>query len=416
MKYILLLLLSTQLFSNELYFPESNELWERLNPQDIDWNLQEIDSLDFFLKETDTKAFIILKDGKIVIENYYDGFTADSFWYWASAGKTVTACLVGIAQEEGLLNIHDKTDSYLGEGWTNCLENESDISIWNQLSMTTGLDYNVDDIHCILPECLLCLNEASSEWYYHNAPYTLLANVVESASGETYNQFYRTRLANKLDMGGAFYPNEDGNLLITKPLSMARFGLMILAGGFWKDERIVPEQYYNEMISTSQDINKSYGYLWWLNGKESHRLPGSTFTFDGPLVPSAPSDMFAGLGKNDQKVYVVPSENLVVVRMGDDGSDSRLALSSYDTKLWEKISNVIKTSSKVEEIKVNYSIENNILISENNFKFVRLIDITGRLINTYTNTNHITLPSSKFILIEIIDSNKNHQIIKYFQL
>ncbi|HAT63910.1 MAG TPA: serine hydrolase, partial [Flavobacteriaceae bacterium] len=57
----------------------------------------------------DTKAFILLKDGKIVLEQYFDDFTAESNWYWASAGKTLTATMVGIAQQEGFLDITNPT-------------------------------------------------------------------------------------------------------------------------------------------------------------------------------------------------------------------------------------------------------------------------------------------------------------------
>ena len=55
----------------------------------------------------------LLKDGKIVLEKYYDNFTMDSLWYWASAGKTVTSFMTGIAQQEGHLNISDTTSQYL---------------------------------------------------------------------------------------------------------------------------------------------------------------------------------------------------------------------------------------------------------------------------------------------------------------
>ena len=60
----------------------------------------------------------MLKDGKIAIEKYFGTFTKDSLWYWASAGKTLTAFLVGQAQENGLLSISDSTSKYLGSGWT----------------------------------------------------------------------------------------------------------------------------------------------------------------------------------------------------------------------------------------------------------------------------------------------------------
>ena len=83
-----------------------------------------------------------------------------------------------------------------------------------------------------------------------------------------------------------------------------------------------------------------YGYLWWLNGKASYHLPQSQLKFKGSLIPTGPNDMFMALGKNDQKIYVIPSKKMVVIRMGDvaNPSNPAFALSGFDEQLWLKIS------------------------------------------------------------------------------
>ena len=78
-----------------------------------------------------------------------------------------------------------------------------------------------------------------------------------------------------------------------------------------------------------------------MNGKGNFKLPSSEESFTGELIPNAPDDMFSGLGKDDQKLYVIPSQNLVVVRMGANASDGSFASSSFDNELWEYINNVI---------------------------------------------------------------------------
>ena len=70
-------------------------------------------------------------------------------------------------------------------------------------------------------------------------------------------------------------------------------------------------------------------------------LPGSQLNFDGKLIPNAPNDLFAALGKNDQKIYIAPSNNIVVIRMGEKANTEALALSSFDNQLWEKINAMI---------------------------------------------------------------------------
>lgn len=123
---------------------------------------------------------------------------------------------------------------------------------------------------------------------------------------------------------------------------MARFGLLNLNNGVWNDEIILGDlTFISEMQNTSQELNKSYGYLWWLNGKESFMAPSLQVVFNGSLTPNAPADMYSGLGKNDQKLYVVPSLGLVIVRMGENAGESLLGPSSFDNALWEKISNLI---------------------------------------------------------------------------
>lgn len=304
---------------------------------------QQIDSLYKLLDDNHTKGFIILKDGKIAIEKYFGTFTQDSAWYWASAGKTITSCLVGIAQQQGLLSINDSTSKYLGKGWTVCpQEKEGLIKIRHQLTMTTGLDYLVPDWDCTDSNCLKYKADAGTQWFYHNATYLLLQDVIEKASGKTYQQFTNQNLSTKIGMTGLWY---DG-VFYSKPRSMARFGLMMLNNGVWNGDTIIKDRnYYNQMINTSQNLNKSYGYLWWLNGKESYMLPSSVRVFNGSVCPQAPNDMFSGLGKNDQKLYIIPSKNMVIIRMGDLAADNSPVPVVFDTLLWNELNKLFCSPS-----------------------------------------------------------------------
>jgi hypothetical protein len=112
----------------------------------------------------------------------------------------------------------------------------------------------------------------------------------------------------------------------------------VLARGNWNGTAILTDTaYFRRMLTPSQSFNRSYGYLWWLNGQPSYQLPGAQITLPGPLIPAAPADLIAALGKNDQKIYVVPSLGLVVVRQGQSAGASRLAASSFDNELWTRI-------------------------------------------------------------------------------
>jgi CubicO group peptidase (beta-lactamase class C family) len=319
-------------------------------PSELDWNEQAIEELLTFLEDNNTRAFIVLKNGKMVIEEYFGQnitdnapFDRDSPWYWASAGKALTATLVGIAQEEGLLDIERPSSAYLGAGWTSLPTEEEDlITVRHQLTMTTGLSYDVTNLDCTLPACLVAGTAPPGEqWYYHNAPYTLLEDVVANASGLSYNDFTTQKIASLIGMNGRWIKPEFNNVYWSTARDMARFGLLILNRGKWAETEVLKDHdYYEEMINTSQDLNQSYGYLWWLNGKASIIYPGLAASFNVPLSPNAPVDLFAGLGRNGQFVEVIPSEGLVVIRMGE-APDNALVPIAFHDEMWEKINAVM---------------------------------------------------------------------------
>jgi CubicO group peptidase (beta-lactamase class C family) len=348
----MLISLSDKAQTNLYFPPNGNTTWDTVSNTSLGWCQYKVDTLTNYLQLKNTKGFIILKDGKIALEKYFGTFTKDSLWYWASAGKTLTAFLTGVAQEEGALDIQQPTATYLGQGWTNAPpEKEALIKVWHQLTMTTGLDFNVNDLNCTDPNCLTYLNDAGNFWYYHNAPYQLISDVIVSATGVSYNQFTNSRVKTKTGMSSGIWL--DG-VYYSRPRDAARFGLMILNKGIWNGDTLLHDTaYYNAMINTSQNLNQSYGYLWWLNGKSSHRLPGVNFTIPGEIIPSAPADMYAALGKNDQKIYVVPSMNMVVVRLGNAADGSNFALSDFDDNLWQRIMDLECDQTGVEETTAN---------------------------------------------------------------
>jgi len=344
--------------AQNLYFPPLSPAatWETISPSELGWCLPEIDSLYEYLQEQDTKGFIVLKDGKIALEKYFGAFTQDSIWYWASAGKTLTAFLLGKAQEENYLSVNDTSSKYLGAGWTHCIPTQEEkIRIINQLTMTSGLDDGVPDNHCTIDTCLNYLADAGTRWAYHNAPYTLLENVLTTATGTPINTYTQTKLKSKTGMTGAWTYVDYDNVFFSKVRSMARFGLLIQNNCIWNTDTLLYDTaYINQMTQTSQNINLSYGYLWWLNGKSSFMLPTSQMVFTGSWAPDAPGDMFAGLGKNGQILSISKSMGLVLVRMGLQAGTGKVPTQLCNS-IWEKLNAVMCNSSSVSKTKLNRS-------------------------------------------------------------
>lgn len=333
------------------YFPPLSITanWETISADSLGWCHDKIDTLYNFLQQENTKGFIVLKNGKIVLEKYFGSFTNDSFWYWASAGKTITAFLIGKAQEEGYLTINDTSSKYLGKGWTNCtIAQENKISIRNQLSMTSGLDDGVADNHCTLDTCLNYLADAGKRWAYHNAPYTLLEKILTTATKQAINKYTQSKLMAKTGILGFWYTVDYDNVFFSKVRDMARFGLLIQNKCVWGNDTLLHDSsFVNQMTNTSQTLNNSYGYLFWLNGKASYMVPGMQLVIPGSYAPQAPNDMFAGIGKNGQLVCVSKSKGLVVVRMGDAPSSFGEVSTVFCDQIWQKLNDVMCNSTSL---------------------------------------------------------------------
>ena len=325
----------------QMYFPPNSDSanWQTTSVQELGWKQNAVQPLLDYLQLKNTKSFMILINGKIVLENYFDGHNQNALWYWASAGKTLTATVVGIAQQEGLVNVNNKVADYIGAGWTCApLAKENLITLHHLLTMTSGLNDALGDD--VSPSNLQYTANAGTRWAYHNV-YVKLQDVIENATpNHTWTTYFNEKLRDKIGMStnGVWYNNADGNrIYFSTTRSMARFGLLALNKGKWNETTVVNQDYFNTATSTSQNINLAYGNLWWINGKTSYRLPQTQLQFNGSLIPSAPSDMFCALGKNDQKIYVVPSLKMVVIRMGNAADNANLALSDFDNVLWQKI-------------------------------------------------------------------------------
>jgi CubicO group peptidase (beta-lactamase class C family) len=206
--------------------------------------------------------------------------------------------------------------------------------------MSSGLDDTLGD--GVSPENLQYIADAGTRWAYHNV-YVKMQDAVTQASGQTWNTFFNTKLRDKIGMnGGWFNSGTAGDLSVywSSTRSMARFGLLNLNKGKWENNQILNENFFTQATTTSQNLNQAYGYLWWLNGKSTYRLPQTQFQFSGSLIPNGPNDMFMALGKNDQKIYVIPSKKMVVIRMGNAADDETFGFSNFDNELWGKINSL----------------------------------------------------------------------------
>jgi CubicO group peptidase (beta-lactamase class C family) len=418
-------LLSFSVKAQSLYFPPlTGNVWDSILPSSIGYCQLRIDSLYNYLQAKNTKSFIILKDGKRVLEKYFGTYTRDSIWYWASASKSLASFITGMAQQKGYININNQASLYLGTGWTTeTLAKENLITVKHLLTMTSGLD-DVPPTPCTNEDtaksCLLYKADASTRWAYHTGAYRKVQDVVSNAVGQTYNAITTSWIKTHIGIGGLWSQQE----YYSKARDMARFGLLNLNKGIWNNDTLMKDSmYFKAMTNTSQSLNNSYGYLWWLNGKSSFMTPQSQIVFPGTLMSNAPTDMFCALGKNDQKIYVVPSQNIVIVRQGNTAGGFSLAASAFDNILWDYINKLNCTAASIQ----NKTLENTIEIYPNpvmdaltieNTELIickiNLYDIVGNMIYTINDLRqksniemNLSMFSKGIYVIELEDVNKN---------
>ena len=321
--------------SKELYFPSTDRDWDTVTPESLGWDVAALEHVIDLVGKSNGKSFLILKDGKIVGERYWTPAGADHAQYVMSCGKSITAFLIGIAQEQGKLKIEQPAADFLGTGWSKASKvQEQSIHIEHMLKMTSGL--NTGRRFEASPD---------KKWFYNTTVYQDLHPLLEKAVGKTMQEFSNEVLFRPAGMKHSRFRFHS---FVMTARDMGRFGLLILADGEWNGQQIMKDKgYFNAMVETSQKLNPSYGYLWWLNGKEFKVSVGwQSSVENGPLIPTAPLDLICANGKGGQHIYVLPSQNLVVVRLGDAPETAKQRVqaesaggssASFNTQLWEKL-------------------------------------------------------------------------------
>ena len=311
-----------------LYFPPAGGVWESVDPAAIGWNVGGLEAALQYAGEQRSSGVVVLHQGRIVAERYWEvpemegsvydalltGMTADgrALEDVASVQKSVVSFLAGVGRGAGLVDFEAPVSQYLGTGWSQAqVQDEAAITVRHLLSMSSGL---TRDHAFEVP--------AGEKWMYNTNVYSQTVKVLEAASGLKVNEYTSQWLTSRIGMSESRWvdrPWADPDLAAntigfeTSALDLARFGILMLAEGHWRGTDVLGDpDYIAEAVSPSQGMNPAYGLLWWLNG-----WPNGVESEATIMIPSAPDDLYAAVGALGRKLYVVPSLNLVVTRLGD---------------------------------------------------------------------------------------------------
>ncbi len=297
-------------------------------------------ALDWGFKQTDqnTRAIVVVHHGKIVSERYAAGWTKDTPQISWSAGKSITAALVGIIVQRGQLKVDDVAP--IKEWHTSKEDPRGAIHVSDLLRMSSGLDFanlglngpdsfTKDNKHMrIYFDGLNVFEHAvnqpqeikpNTQYRYRNSDPLTLGRIVKEAveaKGENYLTFPQRALFDKIGARNFVLETDAwGNFIMTgfdygSARDWARFGLLHLWKGKWNGEQILPPDWL-EFVSTPAPADKAKGYggLWWLNR--------------GGQWKGVPEDAIRASGHMGQYTMVIPSRDAVIVRLGPSprGSD-----------------------------------------------------------------------------------------------
>ena len=301
------------------------------------------DNLDSYLEDNKTSSFILFHEGEIKVESEFEVQSPSEFYKIASEDniqgrsledvasiqKSVVSLLIGIAQQKGFLDINDSVSSHLGP-WTRLKQkSEQEIKIVHLLSMNSGLD-----------ESLSFKSLPGASWFYNTKAYSQLIFILERVTNKDIQTLSKEWLFDVIGMTDTYWQERSSKWssnasrfgLVTSARDLLELGRFVLNGGEEGDLHVIEDiDFFDDSFKNSQNGNLAYGYLWWLTYSSTHIDIYSGKLKNKNLFPDAPEDTILALGAANRILAIVPSKDLIMVRLGDFPKDS-----NFQNNIWLK--------------------------------------------------------------------------------
>ena len=300
-----------------------------INPVDAGFNKDSIKALNDTLskfRQRDFRGLIVIKDNKIVLENYYNTFWRNHIHDIRSAGKSITALLLGVAIKEGLVkNLDQDVYSFFSKGkYPSIHEDYKKVKLIHLLNMVSGLDADSDNPKTLGTEgkwiakdewlnYLLSIpltSKPGEKWVYADINAVLIGAVIEEKAGMSLRDFAKQKVFDPLEIkefywytNAANQTGAAGNLYIST-LDFAKLGLLVANKGKWENKQLADYDYVNRLlvenspaIGNYNPLADGYGMLWY----RSKRKFGTREV-----------NYLWASGNGGNHLVVVPEENMVI--------------------------------------------------------------------------------------------------------
>lgn len=369
---LLLLPLGTALFffSNESNSdsPISNnepkpDYWKPLPPEEQGMNSDTLGKVVDYIEnwDLDFHSVLVVRNGYIVLEEYFGYYNQDTLHEIYSCTKSVTSALVGIAIHEGYISGVDERvlDYFPEKNFANSDARKHNMTLEHLLTMTTGLDWpewsipygrgnifaewvnSPDWVQFVLDRPMVLT--PGTQFNYNSGASHILSAVLQKATGETTISYANRHLFAPLGISTVTWRadpqgiNAGGMYIQMKPRDMAKFGYLYLSNGSWDGKRIIPAEWVEISTRKHYDMGESavvdYGYQWWI------------YYSKHPAI-----DAYAAVGYSGQRIFVIPDQRMVVVFTADIVSTPMklgISTSVYVHLLTAFIIEAVETSSQL---------------------------------------------------------------------
>ena len=266
-----------------------------------------------------TRAVLVLYKGQIIAEKYSEGFTKNSRILGWSMTKSIMSTVFGILEHQQKINIQDKAPV---ESWQNDARKE--ITIHNLLQMNSGLEWdeNYDEISDATKMLFLerdmtkvqeekpLIGKPNETWNYSSGTSNLLSGILRDRfkNHQSYLDFWYTNLIDKIGMNSMILESDLAGNYVASSYAWAttrdwgKFGLLYLHNGAWNGEELFTKEWVDYVTTPTPTSNGSYGAQFWLNTEKQ--------------LKDVSQNMYFADGYQGQRVYILPDEDLVIVRFG----------------------------------------------------------------------------------------------------